>query len=150
MMFALGLRRAAGLGGKPRLDCRLFSTLHYFKSHEWLQVNETKARLGITNHAQEQLGEIVYVDLPNVGDAFDSKNTIVTLESVKAVGEVFSPANVVVTAVNELLQDEANATLVNKKAETEGWLLEVELNGDLASDAMTSAEYEKYCKDEEH
>lgn len=147
-MFALGFRRA--VGSCTPVAFRSFSSLHFFKSHEWLQVEGQKGRLGITDHAQGLLGEIVYVDLPGVGDQFDSKGTIVTLESVKAVGEVYAPANLVVTGVNEALEDEANATLVNKKAETDGWLLEVELKGDLAPDAMTLAEYKQFCEDEEH
>lgn len=147
-MFALGFRRA--VGSCTPVAVRSFSSLHFFKSHEWLEVDGDgqKGRLGITNHAQNLLGEIVYVDLPGVGEKFDSKGTIVTLESVKAVGEVYAPASLVVTGVNDALEDESNATLVNKKAETDGWLLEVELKGDLSPDVMTLEEYKQFCEEE--
>jgi len=145
-MFVVGFRRAAGVALKP-CYYRPFSTVHYFKSHEWVKVDGKKAVLGITHHAQEQLGEIVYVDLPGEGDKLDAKSTIITLESVKAVGEVYAPADMTVTKINDKLEDEP--TLVNKKAESDGWLIELQLDGDI-KDALNKEQYDKWCEEEAH
>merc|ERR1719162_1101011 len=103
--------------------------------------------MGISDFAQNQLGEVVYVDLPDVGGKFDEKQTIVTLESVKAVGEVYSPADCEVIEVNERLAEEP--ALVNSSSQADGWLIKVKLSGDVAG-LMDSAEYAKHVEAESH
>merc|ERR1740129_1541171 len=140
----------ANFGEEQRLVClaalgvfRHFSDVRFTESHEWTRIEGDTAVLGISNFAQDQLGEVVYVDLPSEGDAFKAKETIATLESVKAVGEVYSPANCEVIEVNEKLGEEP--ALVNKDSMGEGWLVKVKITGDLP-EMMDSAAYQKHCE----
>merc|ERR1740117_2288853 len=94
---------------------RAFSDVKFTKTHEWILHKDGTATMGISDYAQNQLGEVVYVDLPDVGAKFDEKQTIVTLESVKAAGEVYSPADCEVVEVNEKLAEEP--ALVNSSSQ---------------------------------
>merc|ERR1712187_806442 len=130
--------------------CRTFYDLKFAKSHEWLKVDGTgEAVLGISDFAQGQLGEVVYCDLPSEGSTFASQETICTLASVKAVGEVYSPVDCEVLAVNEALADEP--ALVNSSPFEDGWLVKIKCNGE-ASGMMDAAAYEKHieAESEEH
>merc|ERR1711870_211437 len=97
--------------------------------------------LGISDFAQSQLGEVVYCDLPSEGASFAAQETICTLESVKAVGEVYAPVDCEVTAVNEALSDEP--ALVNSSPLEDGWLVKVKYTCDLDG-LMNQAEYDKH------
>mmetsp|Transcript_54128 Transcript_54128/g.122128 ORF Transcript_54128/g.122128 Transcript_54128/m.122128 type:complete len:173 (-) Transcript_54128:202-720(-) len=124
---------------------RSFS-VSFAKTHEWLKVEAAgEGTLGISDFAQSQLGEVVYCDLPSEGASFKAKETICTLESVKAVGEVYAPADCEVVAVNERLGDEP--ALVNSSPLADGWLVKVKYTGDLA-DMMDEAAYEKLVEAE--
>uniref|UniRef100_A0A7S1QHX5 Glycine cleavage system H protein n=1 Tax=Alexandrium catenella TaxID=2925 RepID=A0A7S1QHX5_ALECA len=124
---------------------RSFS-VNFAKTHEWLRVEaNNEGVLGISDFAQSQLGEVVYCDLPSEGASFKAKDTICTLESVKAVGEVYAPADCEVVAVNERLGDEP--ALVNSSPLSDGWLVKVKYTGDLA-EMMNEAAYEKYAEAE--
>ena len=111
--------------------------LLYTEEHEWLSVDGTTVRLGITDFAQDQLGDIVYVDLPEVGAELEKDDTFAEVESTKSVGEVYAPFDGVVTAVNDALLD--TPELVNSDPYGEGWLIEmtvtVEIGGLLDADA---------------
>ncbi len=111
--------------------------LLYTEEHEWVSVDGTTVRLGITDFAQDQLGDIVYVDLPEVGAELDKDDTFAEVESTKSVGEVYAPFNGVVTAVNDALVD--TPELVNSDPYGEGWLIEMtvtaEIGGLLDADA---------------
>ena len=111
--------------------------LLYTEEHEWLSVDGTTVRLGITDFAQDQLGDIVYVDLPEVGAELQKDDTFAEVESTKSVGEVYAPFDGVVTAVNDALVD--TPELVNSDPYGEGWLVEmtitVEIGGLLDADA---------------
>merc|ERR1712087_1056722 len=85
---------------------RAFSTMKYSKTHEWVRTDGDVSVMGISDFAQGQLGEVVYCDLPDEGATFKKQETICTLESVKAVGEVYAPADCEVVAVNEVLGEE--------------------------------------------
>merc|ERR1711870_79361 len=100
-----------------------------------------EALLGISDFAQSQLGEVVYCDLPSAGASFAAQESICTLESVKAVGEVYAPVDCEVSAVNEALSDEP--ALVNNSPLEDGWLVKLKCSGD-ASDMMDAAAYEKH------
>jgi len=99
--------------------------LRYSNDHEWVRAEEDNVRIGITDYAQEQLGEIVFAELPEVGDTFSKGDEFGSLESVKAVAEVFMPVTGKITAINEDLED--NPDLVNKEPYEGGWLIEVRI-----------------------
>lgn len=111
--------------------------LLYTEEHEWLAVDGSKIRLGITDFAQDQLGDIVYVDLPDVGAELAKGDTFAEVESTKSVGEVYAPLAGVVSARNEALAD--TPELVNSDPYGEGWLIELtveaEVEGFLEPDA---------------
>merc|ERR1719291_690688 len=122
---------------------RAFATVRYAKTHEWVRDENGSYVMGISDFAQSQLGEVVYCDLPEEGASFKGKETICTLESVKAVGEVYAPADCEVVAVNEKLADEPAA--VNSSPEADGWLVKVRFSGDL-SGLMDRGAYDKHVE----
>ena len=119
--------------------------LKYVRSHEWLRGEGDAVVIGITHYAQDQLGEVVYVELPDVGTGFATGDELGTLESVKAVSEFYAPVGGEVVAVNERLQDEPE--LVNKAPFGEGWIVRMAPSGD-ESELMSSAEYEQFLEEE--
>merc|ERR1719401_756092 len=112
-----------------KLGLRSFSAVKFAKTHEWFKAEGGEGTLGISDFAQSQLGEVVFCDLPSEGATFKAKETICTLESVKAVGEVYAPADCEVVSVNEALGDEP--ALVNSSPMEDGWLVKVKYTGDL-------------------
>ena len=96
----------------------------YTKDHEWLRIEGNRARIGITHHAQEELGDIVFVELPTVGTSFAVGENLATVESVKAVGEVHAPFAGTVIEVNGELESAPEA--VNQAAHEAGWLAVIE------------------------
>ena len=117
--------------------------LRYVKSHEWLKVEGDTVVVGITDYAQDQLGEVVYVELPEVEAGFDSGDELGTLESVKAVSEYLAPLAGEVVEVNDRLEDEPN--LVNQDPYGDGWL--VKMRGSIDDEeTMDAAEYEAYLE----
>ncbi|WP_430592540.1 glycine cleavage system protein GcvH [Humidisolicoccus flavus] len=111
-------------------------TLHFTNDHEWLELDGLNAKIGITDYAQRQLGDVVYVDLPEVGRSFAAGEALGEIESTKSVGELFAPGAGTVTAVNDAVA--ADPTLVNAGAESEGWLIEVTF--DAAPEGLLSAD----------
>ncbi|HEX8722726.1 MAG TPA: glycine cleavage system protein GcvH [Pyrinomonadaceae bacterium] len=117
--------------------------LYYSKDHEWLRVEGETGTVGITDHAQGSLGDVVYVELPKAGETFAAHDTFGSVESVKAVSELFLPAGGEVTEVNESLNDEPEK--VNNDPYGEGWMLRVRLSNRGEVDSLLSAaEYEDY------
>ena len=96
------------------------ATIYYTEDHEWLSVEGGVATVGITDYAQEQLGDLVFVELPEVGRALSKGDAAVVVESVKAASDVYAPADGEITAVNEALS--ADPSLVNTSPAGEGWL----------------------------
>ncbi len=122
--------------------------LYYSKDHEWLRVEGDTGTVGITDHAQNSLGDVVYVELPKVGDTFEAHATFGSVESVKAVSDLFLPVSGEVTDVNETLNDEPEK--VNNDPYGEGWMLRIRLTKQGEVDGLLSAaEYEDYIKSEE-
>lgn len=111
------------------------SDLKYTKSHEWVRVEGDVATIGITDHAQSELGDIVYVDLPNVGRAVGVDDTVGSVESVKTVSDIYSPIAGEVVETNEALG--AQSELVNSDPYGKGWMLKIRLSGGL--DALLDA-----------
>ena len=122
--------------------------LHYSKDHEWLRVEGDSAVIGITDHAQEQLGDVVYVELPKAGESFVAHESFGSVESVKAVSEIFTPISGEVAEVNESLNDEPEK--VNKDPYGEGWMIKMKMSAPGEVDSLlTAAEYEDFTKAEE-
>lgn len=99
--------------------------LKYTEDHEWSKLENGEVTIGICDYAQDQLGDVVFVELPQVGDAFDKGQEFGTVESVKAVSELFIPLGGEVTAVNENLED--TPELVNNEPYTNGWMIKLKL-----------------------
>jgi glycine cleavage system H protein len=115
----------------------------YTKEHEWIRLDGDTAIVGITEHAQSQLGDVVFVELPEIGKSFTAGDEAAVVESVKAASEVYAPASGEVVAVNDALAD-APAT-VNEDAEGKGWFLKLKLAdpGELAK-LLTAQQYQDF------
>lgn len=117
----------------------------YTKSHEWIQVTGKTARVGLTNYAQDHLGEIVFVEMPEVGRTVKAGDIFGVVESVKAVSDCYSPAGGKVTKVNDKLSD--SPELINQDPHGEGWLFEMELGDKAEADLvnlMDQPAYERF------
>lgn len=112
--------------------------LFYTDEHEWIQQLEGRLRIGISDFAQDQLGDIVYVELPEVGSRVAKEDILVEVESTKSVGEVYAPVAGEIVAVNESVS--ANPDLVNKSPYEEGWLVEIKPDSDLDTGGLLDSE----------
>jgi len=121
--------------------------MEYFfsKEHEWVKISGTTATVGISEHAAHELGDVTFVELPQVGKVVKQFGTLAAIESVKAASDIYAPVSGKVIAVNETL--ETTPEVVNESAEESGWIcvLEVTDSGELAN-LMTKAAYEEYLK----
>ena len=121
--------------------------LHYSKDHEWVRVDGNEAIIGITDYAQNSLGDVVYVELPKVNDEFAANEAFGSVESVKAVSEVFNPVSGTVVKINESLADEPET--VNSDPYGAGWMIRVKMSNSGEVDSLlTAAEYEDFTKAE--
>ncbi|MER5524228.1 glycine cleavage system protein GcvH [Streptomyces sp. NPDC002677] len=121
------------------------SDFKYTREHEWIRMNGGSAEIGITEFAQKQLGDIVFVEVPTVGRTIDAGQEFGTLESVKAVTEVYMPVGGKVIEVNELLNSEPE--LINEDPHGEAWLIKIQVSDKKALDGLMSAEkYEEYVR----
>ena len=115
----------------------------YTKDHEWLLVEGATGTIGITHHAQDELGDIVYVDLPKVGAQLTAGNSLGSVESVKAVSDIYAPASGEVTEVNQALADAPEK--LNADPHGEGWLVKIKLSDPQAAQSlMSAADYQAY------
>ena len=122
--------------------------LHYALSHEWVRVEGEIGTIGITDHAQKELGEIVYLELPEPGHVIDGGEEFGTVESVKAVSELFAPVSGEVVEVNKAAVEEPG--IVNDDPFGDGWLIKVKLSTDQEiSKLMTAEQYAEYVAAEE-
>jgi glycine cleavage system H protein len=112
--------------------------LHYTDEHEWIrEVGDSKVRIGITDYAQDQLGDVVYVELPEQGKDVAKDDLVVEIESTKSVGEVYAPFAGTIATVNDRVAEAPE--LVNTSPYDEGWLIEIELDGDFSTDGLLDA-----------
>jgi glycine cleavage system H protein len=119
--------------------------LHYTKDHEWIRVEGGTGTVGITDFAQEQLGDVVHVQLPRVGEKFEAHATFGEIESVKTFSELYSPASGEVTEINEALADKPE--LVNTEAYAGGWMIKLKLSAPSEVDSLlSSSEYEDFVE----
>ena len=122
--------------------------LKYTKEHEWARVEGNIAVIGITNYAQDKLGSIVFVELPPLGKAFIKGETMVTVDSVKAVAEVYSPLSGQVEEVNESLKDDPE--VINQEPYGKGWMVKLKIANSEELSALLSPEaYEAFVAEEE-
>ena len=119
--------------------------LQYTKSHEWIRTEDDTATIGITDHAQEELGDIVYIELPEQGATFEVGDSFGTVESVKAVSDLYTPVGGEVVEVNEALGDSPEK--INEDPYGEGWILKVRVS-DEAAGLLSASEYEQFLEEE--
>jgi glycine cleavage system H protein len=118
----------------------------YTKEHEWIDVDGAKGTVGITDYAQSSLGDIVFVDLPKVGDTVEAGKIFGSVESVKAVSDLYAPASGTVTAINEEL---ANAPEKINTDANNTWMLKLDFtDGSQANGLLSAADYEKFISEE--
>ena len=122
--------------------------VRYAEDHEWVRSEGDTAKIGISDYAQDQLGDIVFVELPNVGDTFTKGDEFGTVESVKAVSELYIPIGGEIIAINAALDDSPD--LVNTQPYSDGWMIEIKVDdaGQL-NDLMTRDDYLKMLKEME-
>jgi glycine cleavage system H protein len=121
--------------------------LKYHKEHTWVRVNGTKATIGITDHAQDALGDIVYVDLPDVDTTVEANSEVSEIESTKSTSSVISPVSGTVVEVNEELSE--SPEVINEDPYGKGWITVIEMeNPSDLDDLMDAADYGKYLEEE--
>ena len=119
-------------------------SLKYTEDHEWIKVDGEIGIVGISPYAAKQLGDVVFVELPEIGREMDKGDEAAVVESVKAASEVYSPVGGEVTEVNEALED--SPALVNESALSEGWFLKIKISdADELAALMDEAAYTEYC-----
>ncbi|MCI4332552.1 MAG: glycine cleavage system protein GcvH [Thermoplasmata archaeon] len=116
--------------------------LRYTKSHEWIRTEGTEVVVGITDHAQQELTDIVFVELPKPGTERKAGASVLILESVKTVADVYAPVEGRVTAANEALK--AHPELVNRSPYGDGWLFRMSASGSSLTPTLSAAEYEAF------
>ena len=118
--------------------------LQYTKSHEWVRIEGDTATIGITDHAQDELGDVVFVELPEEGDTFDAGESFGTVESVKAVSDLYTPVGGEVVEVNSALEDAPEN--INEDPYGEGWIVKLRTTDE--ADLLSPEEYEKVVEEE--
>ncbi len=123
--------------------------LRYTNDHEWVRVEGKIATVGITQFAVEQLGDITMIDLPKEGESFKAEAQLASVESVKAVSDIYAPVSGKVVKVNAPLSD--SPEMLNEDCYDEGWIAQIELsNAAEVEKLMTAKEYEKYLQEQDH
>ena len=123
------------------------ANFRYTKEHEWVNVEGDTGTVGLTDHAQKELGDIVYVDLPKSGTTVEKGKTVGSVESVKAVSDIYSPISGEVIAVNDLLT--ASPEKLNEDPHGVAWLVKIKLSSPAeTADLMSAADYQKYVGEE--
>lgn len=123
---------------------KLLEELKYTESHEWVRVEGNKAYIGITDYAQDKLGDVVYVEVPEVGTVVEAGDQFIVLESVKAASDVYAPISGTVVEVNEELED--NSALINESA-FDAWIVAIDMSLPTEVDSLLSSEeYEQICE----
>jgi glycine cleavage system H protein len=119
----------------------------YSTDHEWISVQDDVATIGITDYAQHELGDVVFVDLPEVGDSFEANEPFGSVESVKAVSEIFCPVSGEVIEVNPTL--DANPELINESPHEKAWMIRIRFtNPDELKKLMNADAYEEYLQEQ--
>ena len=120
----------------------------YTKTHEWVTVDGKHATIGITDFAQSQLGDVVFLELPSMGRKLAERETFGVIESVKAASDLYSPVAGRIVEVNDKLSGKPE--LINSDPYGDGWILKLDLSGDLPADLLDEASYKKVTEDSAH
>ena len=119
----------------------------YTKDHEWVDINDSVATIGISNHAQESLGDIVFIGLPSVGKEVKSKEEVCVIESVKAASDIYSPLDGEITEINETLKDDAS--IINKDPENTGWIFKLKISDpDQINNLLSLDDYNNFLSEQ--
>ncbi len=119
--------------------------MHYTQSHEWVKVTNSTGTIGVSDFAQKELGDIVYIELPEIGSEIQAGKEIVVLESTKAAADVYAPISGVVEEVNPNLKD--HPELINESPGVEGWLIKIKIKDPTELDSLMDEEqYQEYIK----
>lgn len=145
----MALQFASRMCSRQLFACSRALSTYYTQSHEWVSVEGNKCKVGITDYAQSALGDVVYVQLPDVGEEFEKEDEMASVESVKAVGEIMSPVGGIVTAVNNTLEDAPGT--INTHPESQAWMVEMEIN-DIADldELMDKSAYDTFLETDDH
>jgi len=119
--------------------------LQYTKTHEWVRREDDVATIGITEHAQDELGDVVFIELPERGASFGAGDAFGTVESVKAVSDLYAPVGGVVVEVNEALNDAPEK--INEEPYGDGWIIRIRVSEE--ADLLSAGDYEKVLEEEE-
>ncbi len=119
--------------------------LQYTKTHEWVRIEESVATIGITDHAQEELGDVVFVELPESGATFEAGDSFGAVESVKAVSDLYAPVGGEVVEVNSTLEDAPEK--INEDPYGDGWIFKLRVSDE--GDLLSAADYERLLEEEE-
>ena len=120
--------------------------LQYTRSHEWIRTEGDTVTIGITDHAQDELGDIVFIELPEQGATLEAGDSFGTVESVKAVSDLYTPVGVEVVEVNEAL--DSNPEKINEDPYGEGWIVKLRVS-DEGADLLSASDYEQFLEEEE-
>jgi glycine cleavage system H protein len=119
----------------------------YTKDHEWILVQGDVGIVGVTDYAQHELGDVVYIDLPEVGDTFEANEPFGSVESVKAVSEIFCPVSGEVIDVNSKLED--SPELINESPHQKAWMIKIRIsNSEELKELLNAEEYEEYLQEQ--
>ncbi len=130
------------------MSYKLIDGIHYTAKHEWTRLENGEAAVGLTDYAQDKLGEIVFVELPDIGTEIEAGKNVAVVESVKAVSDLYSPLSGTVTEVNEDLLDQPE--LVNEDPYGDGWIFKLEVRDKSeVSKLLDKASYEEVIRSEE-
>jgi glycine cleavage system H protein len=128
------------------MSAEIPDNLMFSKEHEWLQIEGEKAVIGLSDHAQEELGDIVFVELPDVGSDIEQMEELGVVESVKTVSTMYAPVSGEIIAVNEALLD--NPELINENPYEEGWIAKIAISDmNEVDDLLTAEEYQELLED---
>ena len=117
----------------------------YTKDHEWVSIENDIATVGISNHAQESLGDIVFIELPSIGKSFKEKDEVCVVESVKAASDIYAPIDGEILEVNNTLEEDA--AIINQDAENSGWIFKMKVSQQNQYDElMTEDDYKKFLE----
>ncbi|KAJ2003426.1 glycine cleavage system H-protein subunit [Coemansia thaxteri] len=127
---------------------RFYATKKYTASHEWIEIDNGVGTVGITDYAQNALGDVVYVEVPEVGTQVEFDETVGVVESVKSTSDIYSPLTGEITASNDKVV--ANTKLINKSAESDGWLFKVKFSSQQEVDALLNESDYKMLIESDH
>jgi len=131
------------------MDYKIPNEINYTSTHEWIKIEKSFGTIGITDYAQHQLGDIVFIELPDVGIVFEKGSNAAEIESVKAVGDVLMPLSGEIIETNENLTN--NPELINQSPYKEGWIMKIKINhNDEIGDLLSFEQYKELIEKEDH